>query len=241
MSTNNQNDSALNTAGKVNFTTNLCEDFMLNEAFKTLRSNLRFCGDDIKTIVVTSSIAGEGKTTVSTELAKSLADIEKKTLLIYGDMRKPCRMLKGKRVAGLAELLASDCELSQVIYNTQNAFLDIIFNGVLPTNPVELLNTSTLADSLEQLKEKYDYIIIDSPPIMPVIDAALISTHCDGAVMVIAAEKASVQEIKSAKEQLEKSDCKILGAILNRTRESVHSKYYTKRYGYYADNSSRNN
>lgn len=232
MQTNN-NDTAFSIAGKVNFNTNFTESFMLNEAFKTLRSNLLFCGEENQVIVVTSTMPGEGKTTVSTELARSLSQIERKTLLIYGDMRKPGRAIKNREAYGLSELLMGDATLSQVVYTTQDPNLNVIFSGQIPENPSELLTSRTFSESINILKEHYDYIIIDSPPLLPVIDAALISVHCDGAVMVIASEKATIQEITSAKEQLEKSNCKILGAILNQTHDSVHSKYYGKRYGSY--------
>lgn len=235
----NNNEAALNVAGKVNFNSHFTESFMLNEAFKTLRSNLIFSGEENKVIVVTSTVEGEGKTTVSTELAKSLAQIEHKTLLIYGDMRKPGRTVKNREISGLSEFLSGDAELSQVIFSTQDPNLNVIFSGKIPENPSELLSSKGFSESLKILREQYDYIIIDSPPLLPVIDAALISVHCDGAVMVIAAEKASINEISIAKEQLQKSNCKILGAILNQTRDSVHSKYYGKKYGSYPNYSGK--
>lgn len=233
MCTNNTNDSSISTVGKVSFNTHFTDSFALNEAFKALRSNLLFCGSDIKTVVVTSSIEGEGKSTISTELANSIAQINKKTLLIYGDMRKPGRMNKNRKVAGLSELLSGELDISQVIFSTQNPHLNVIFNGRLPDNPAELLTSDTFAKILEKLKTEYEYIIIDSPPLIPVIDAALISTLCDGAVLVIASERTTINEINMAKEQLEKSDCKILGAVLNQTQESVQTKHYGKKYSYY--------
>lgn len=232
MQTNN-NEPIQNSAGTVNFNTHFTENFLLDEAFKALRSNLLFCGSDIKTVVVTSSLENEGKTTISTELAKSLAKKESKTLLIYGDMRKPHRAMKNHNMKGLSELLRGEAELSQVIYNTQSPYFDVIFGGGVPENPTELLSNKKLKEALDYLREKYDHIIIDSPPLMPVIDAALISVHCDGAILVIASERATVAEISSAKEQLQRSGCKILGAILNQTHDSVQSKYYGKKYGYY--------
>ena len=221
------------TAGKVNLNTHFTDNFLSNEAFKTLRSNLLFCGDNIKTVLVTSSIAGEGKTTISTELAKSISQIDRKTLLIYGDMRKPTNFSREQKVAGLSELLSENLDVSKVIYNTQLENLDIIFSGALTENPSELLTSKNLKHSLDKLKEYYDYIIIDSPPLVPVIDAALISIHCDGAVLVIATEKTNLDEISIAKEQLKKSQCNILGAILNQSQKTVHSKYYEKTYSYY--------
>lgn len=229
----NNNKMLQNSAGTVNFNTHFTEFFLLDEAFKTLRSNLLFCGSDIKTIVVISSLENEGKTTISTELAKSLSKTESKTLLIYGDMRKPYRAVKIHQMKGLSELLSGQAELSQVIYNTQSPYFDVIFSGEIPENPTELLSGETFAESLGVLKEQYDHIIIDSPPLIPVIDASLISVHCDGAVLVIAAERATVQEISASKTQLQRSHCKVLGAILNQTHDSMQSKYYGKKYSSY--------
>lgn len=238
MCANNSND-ALKLPGKVSLTSHSSDSFILNESFKTLRSNLLFCGEEIKTIVVTSSVEGEGKSTVSTELAISLAQIKKKTLLIYSDMRKPNKICLKQNIAGLSQLLAEEIELSQVIYGTQNPFLNVIFSGKLPENPAELLTGETFGNILTKLKESYDYIIIDSPPLMPVIDAALISVHCDGAIFVIASEKTTLQEAAIAKERLLKSDCRILGAVLNQTQDSPQHKRYGKKYGYYAGSYSK--
>lgn len=229
---NTRNDILSKNTLKVNINITPSNNFVTNEAFKTLRSNLLFCGKNVKTIVVTSAVENEGKTTVSTELARGLAEISKKTLLIYGDMRKPAT-IKNRNVAGLAELLSGQAELAEVVYETQIPLLSVIFGGNIPPNPVELLSSEAFTDLLSQIKNEYDYIIIDSPPIVPVIDAAVISANCDGAILVIAAEKTTISEAKHAKEQLEKCNCRILGAVINQTKENMKSKYYNKKYYYY--------
>ena len=235
MSDNFNKNLPKTVAGKVSLNTHFTDNFLSNEAFKTLRSNLLFCGDDIKTVLMTSSVEGEGKTTISTELAKSIAQIERKVLLIYGDMRKPTHICREKNIYGLSELLSGKTDISQVVYATQFENLDIIFSGDIVDNPSELLTNKVFKTALDNLKENYDYILIDSPPLVPVIDAALISIHCDGAILVIAADKPDVNEINIAKEQLKKSRCKILGAILNQSQKSVHSRYYEKTYSYNND------
>lgn len=224
------------TAGKVNFNTSTANDYRTNEAFKTLRSNLLFCGPNIKTIVITSSNEDEGKSTVATELSRSLAELNKKTLLIDADMRKSVilrRNLKTQNMLGLSELLSEQAKLNQVIYNTQNPNFDVIFSGHFPPNPVELLNSEQFNNVLAELKKVYDYIIIDSPPLAPVIDAAVIASYCDGVILVISPGKVTFNQATAVKEQLTKSGCKILGAIINETeykRTGLSSKKYKNAY-----------
>lgn len=222
----------LKTAGKVNFNTVTASDYLTNEAYKTLRTNILFCGADIKTIVITSAHENEGKSTIATELSKSLAEINKRTLLIDADMRKSVmlrRSIKTHNILGLSELLSSQAELNQVIYNTQHHDFDVIFSGHFPPNPVELLGSTKFKHLLEEFKKAYDYIIIDSPPLGAVIDAAVIADFCDGAVLVISCGKVGYPEAIQVKEQLLKSGCKLLGAVLN-DAESNSSKYYKRYY-----------
>lgn len=231
-------------AGRVNFNTQAKNDYTTNEAFKTLRTNLLFCGSNIKTVLITSTNENEGKSTVSTELAKCLAEIEKKTLLIDADMRKSVilrRNLKTQNIMGLSELLTGQAELNQVLYNTQVPDFDVIFSGHFPPNPVELLNSALFAKLLEQFKKKYDYIIIDTPPLNPVIDAAVIGVNCDGAIIVVSPGKTKFQDALSIKAQLEKSNCKILGAVLNETDPKHKDKSRTYKNYYYTSETTTQN
>lgn len=234
-----ENLNSYASAGRVNFRpASLKNDFVTVEAFKTLRSNLLFSGSDIKTIVITSTFENEGKSTVSAELSKSLAEIGKKTIMLDADMRKSVtlrRNLKTQNVMGLSELLSGQATIEQVLYNTQLSEFDIIFSGHFPPNPVELLSSPKFAELLEQMKQRYDYIIIDTPPLAPVIDAAVISAHCDGAIMVVSPGKAKIKETLAAKEQLLKSGCKILGAVVNNTIHKHGDIISKKYYSYYGD------
>jgi len=248
MTTENFNEdifsSEMKTAGKVNFNTTAKNDYPTNEAFKTLRTNLLFCGTGIKTVLVTSSQENEGKSTISTELSKSLAEVNKKTLLIDADMRKSVILrhnLKSQNIMGLSELLSGQATINQVIYNTQDPYFDVIFSGHFPPNPVELLSSETFGKMLEEFKKIYDYVIIDSPPLGLVIDAAMISANCDGAVLVISPDRVKIQEALKVKEQILKSGCKILGAILNETdpKHRDRTRQYKKNY-YYASESNTN-
>ncbi len=234
---NLSNKLELQYAGKVNFNTFAKNDFVTNEAFKTLRSNILFCSKGVKTILITSVYENEGKSTIATELSKSLADINKKTLLIDADMRKSVILhhnIKSKNILGLSEYLSGQAYLNEVMYETQIPNFDVIFSGRFPPNPVELLTSNTFEDMLNAFSEIYDYIIIDTPPLAPVIDASVISAGCDGAVLVISNEKVRVSDAVSVKEQLEKSGCKILGAVLNEAdpKHKYKSIYRNKKYNY---------
>ena len=225
----------LKSAGKVNFNTTAQNGYLTNENYKTLRTNIFFCGSDIKTIVLTSSRENEGKSTVSSELAKSLAEAGKRTLFLDADMRKSVLMRHSaapRSFCGLSEYLSGQAELSNILYNTQIPNFDVIFSGRFPPNPVELLSSDRFILLVDELRDLYDYIIIDSPPLGTVIDAAAIASHCDGSIIVITPGKISYTECVDVKEQLTKSGCRILGAILNdiyAKRTKYYKKYYRQR------------
>lgn len=213
-------------------------NYSVREAFKSLRTNLLFCGDEYKTIVITSCVKNEGKSTISIELAKSLSLAEKKVLLIDADLRKSVYAstytINTHAVLGLSEFLSGQSDLDVVMYKTQYENLDLIFAGAIPPNPVELLSSKKFEALVKESREKYDYVIIDAAPLGAVIDAAAIASFCDGAIMVISANEIRCRLAQDVKEQLEKSDCKVLGAILNKIplkAGSYYNNYYKKYYG----------
>lgn len=215
-------------------------NYTIREAFKTLRTNFLFCGPDYKSILVTSCVKNEGKSTICIELAKSLALSNKKVLLIDADLRKSVFATKyttnTEEILGLSEYLSSQASYDDVLYSSQNKNLDIIFAGAVPPNPVELLGSSLFAQLIEESKEKYDYVLIDAAPLGAVIDAAVISAVCDGAIMVITANYIAQRFALDVKEQLERSGCKVLGAVLNRIpikSGSYYNRYYRRYYGKY--------
>lgn len=228
-------DQPVRSAGKVNFNTTAQSGYLTNENYKTLRTNIFFCGSDIKTIVLTSSRENEGKSTVSSELAKSLAEAGKHTLFLDADMRKSVLMRHSaapRSFCGLSEYLSGQAELSNILYNTQIPNFDVVFSGRFPPNPVELLGSDRFASLIDELKGLYDYVIIDSPPLGMVIDAAVIASHCDGAIIVITPSKIPYTECLDVKDQLTKSGCRVLGAILNDIygkRTKYYKKYYRQR------------
>ncbi len=222
--------------------------YFTREAYKSLRTNISFCGEDIKTICLTSCDQNEGKSTISLELAKSLAEINKKVLLVDADLRKSVMLSKitnESNLNGLSQLLAGHIDVSEVIFNTQVDNMDIIFAGQYPPNPSELLNSRRFSELIAFAKANYDYVIFDTPPLGLVIDAAVVAEKCDGAIIVIAKDTVKFSKAKSVKEQIEKSGCKIIGAILNEVNKQKRVKldaYYKRnKYSKYSkyDNFSR--
>ena len=167
---------------------NLIKDYRSNEAYKSLRTNIEFSGADKKVIVFTSCTPNEGKSTVSLSLAASLAEGEKKVLFIDADLRKSVLLGRHKVVGdlkGLSHFLSGQAELKDVITKTQDPNLSVIFAGVVPPNPAELLGNKKFAGLINGARKSYDYVIIDAPPLGSVIDAAIIAKNCDASVLVI--------------------------------------------------------
>ncbi len=212
-------------------------DFFTEEAFKVLRTNLQFCGQDIHVIGITSCNENEGKSTVSLRIAKSFADLDKKVLLIDADMRKS--VMAGRNTSaepknGLSEVLTGMCPISECLYPVVNSKMHILFSGQYPPNPVELLNGKYFAALIAECRKVYDYIIIDTPPLGQVIDAAVVAEKCDGMAMVIGNQKIHYRVAQEVVDQIEKSGCKMLGVIRN-NRKSPNRKYYYRKYYYKSD------
>ena len=214
-------------------------DYRSKEAFKMIRTNIEFTGGDLKVICITSCSPNEGKSSISFELAKSYAQLGKKVLLVDADLRKSVmRQLhkRGKVRLGLVNYLVEKCELDDAICTTDEKNLHMIFSGPVPPNPSELLSNKRYLQMIEKLREEYDMVIIDTPPLGNVIDAAVISKCCDGAVIVIAAGSISYRFARKVKEQLDVTGCRILGCVLNKvdlSASSYYGKYYGKYYGQY--------
>lgn len=226
----------METANKelINLHRSMKDDYGYNEAVKTLRTNIQFCGSNIKTIMLTSSMPDEGKSDISLALAQSLAQIGKKTLVLDADIRKSilvARYQLDHEVNGLSQYLSGQRTLEEVLYHTIIDNLDIIFSGPYSPNPAELLEESLFEKLLEAAKAHYDYIIVDTPPMANLIDGAIVARHCDGAVIVIESGAISYRLEQKVKGQIEKSGCRILGVVLNKVDLSG-DKYYG-RYGKY--------
>ena len=214
-------------------------DYLSNEAYKGLRTNILFCGSDIKVIAITSCTPNEGKTEISFRLAVSMAEAGKKVMFIDADLRKSVLVGRYKvetSLKGLSHYLSGQESLDSIICTTSAENMQVIFSGQVPPNPAELLGNSRYQSMIAEFREMYDYIIIDTPPLGRVIDAAVIAGQSDGAVLVIESNAISYKFAQKIVEQLEKSNCRILGAVLNKVEhkdKGIYGKYYGKYYGQY--------
>lgn len=212
------------------------------EAIKTVRTNLRFSSVNkkIKTILVTSSIAGEGKSFISANLATTFATSKEKVLLIDCDLRRGRQQeLFGNGYfssLGLSNLLIDDNwkrNLKKYIQSTEVSNLDIITVGSVPPNPTVLLESKKMEIVIEELRNKYDVIIFDAPPVGGLTDALILSRLADTVLIVAMAKKTTLELLENTKKALENVNAVIAGVILNRV-EMKTSKYY-KNYYYYQD------
>ena len=225
-------------------------DYFYQEAVKTLRTNLQFCGSSVKVIMFTSTMPSEGKSSTAFAAAVSMSSIHKKVLFIDADIRKSM-MVKTHEIsghnAGLSQYLSGQKTLEESVYSTNVENLDVVLAGPYSPNPAELLEDKTFDTLIQWARANYDYIIIDTPPMMNLIDAAIIAEEADGAVLVVESGNISYRIAQRVKDQLEKSGCRILGAVLNRAGTSSSGGYYKKYYGkyykkydkYYEDRSER--
>ncbi|GAA0077130.1 CpsD/CapB family tyrosine-protein kinase [Clostridium sp. CTA-5] len=207
---------------------------VVSEAYRTLRTNIQYSSFDkeIRTIVVTSSEAAEGKSTVSGNLALSFAQNEKKVIIVDCDLRKPAvhKNFKISNLIGLSEVLIGKASLEETI-QSRNENLDILPSGKLPPNPSEMLSSKAMSELLKRLKEKYDIVILDSAPLQAVTDAQILSTKVDGTILVIRAERTRIESVLEAKNLLTKVGANIIGTVLHAV-ENTKGKYYY----YYGNN-----
>lgn len=214
-------------------------DYRSNEAYKALRTNIQFCGDDLKVISLTSCTPNEGKSSISFNMAKSFVDNGKRVILVDADLRKSVmigRYKVGQINCGLTHYLSGQNELEDTIQHTDIPNMDIIFCGSYSPNPAELLNHVRFEAMIKKLREDYDYIIIDTPPLGSVIDAAIVAKSVDGVIIVIEAKSISYRFAQSVKEQLDKTSCRILGVVMNKVpmdKRKYYGKYYGKYYSKY--------
>lgn len=219
-------------------------DYRLEESYKNLRTNIQLCGSEHKIILFTSCSPNEGKSSVSFNLARSMAESGKKVMFVDADLRKSVllgRYRVSGSIKGLTHYLSGQCKLEEIIYATQIERLHMIFSGIVPPNPAELLDGELFRTVIAVFKNHYDYVIIDTPPLGNVIDAAIIAQVADAAVLVLGTGDISRKFAQITLEQLKKTNCKVLGAVLNKVdlRENgYYGKYYGKYYGEYYGNYS---
>lgn len=216
-------------------------DYSGAEAYKSLRTNLQFCGEDKKVIAITSCTPNEGKSSVTMNLAVSLAEAGKKVILIDADLRKSVLVGRTKvkeSIKGLTHYLSKQAALIEVICATNVKNMHIVYAGPVPPNSAELLGGKYFRELLSSLRKVYDYILVDTPPLGSVIDSAIIAEECDGSIMVIETGVISYRFAQDVKSQLEKSNCPILGVVINKvdmSKQGYYGKYYGKYYRKYGN------
>lgn len=205
----------------------------ISETYRTLRTNIQFTALDSeeKTLLVISAGMREGKSTTVANLAVAIAETEKRVLLLDCDMRRPTihKVFKVSNVKGISNYLIGQAPFEEVLHSSM-PFLDIITSGTIPPNPSELLGSKKMKQFLDQMKGKYEYILIDAPPVMAVADAQVLSTLCSGVILVVASGKAERELAKRSKELLESVGATIVGAVL--TCVDMNDRYH---YSYYQE------
>ena len=210
--------------------------YEVNEELKLLRTNVQFCGADKKMLLVISAVANEGKSTISVELVHSLAELGKSVLLLDCDLRKSNlrKKIQGNtsQLPGLSHYLSGQAEINDILCESEKPGVYCILAGRFPPNPAELLAGERMQALLTWARGRFDYVILDCPPLNLVSDLLVIAPRCDGAVLVVRAGMVPRFEDQNLIKQMERAGCPILGVVLNRAKTEFRGRYY-RRYGYY--------
>ncbi|HHV58977.1 MAG TPA: CpsD/CapB family tyrosine-protein kinase [Clostridiaceae bacterium] len=207
----------------------------VEESYRALRTNIQFCCVDkqIKTLAVTSCNPEEGKTTTAINLAIFNAKAGSNVLLVDCDLRKPAiaKRFGIRNPLGLTNFITGHATLDKVANETSIPNLSVISCGPIPPNPSELLTSKMFTSFLSNMEEFYDIIIIDTPPLGAIIDAAIISSKTDGVILVLSSGKVDFKSAKKVISQLEQANARILGTVLNKVNKKSYGNYYS--YYYY--------
>ena len=218
---------------KINLTAYNDPKSPISEAYRSIRTNLQFIGVDkeVKIVEITSSVPNEGKSTTIASLAIVIAQSGRKTLLVDCDFRNPTQhKLFGLRNKGFSNCIATGGDFHEFIQRIDLENLDILTSGPVAPNPSEILMSKRMKEFLDEVRTTYDYVLIDTPPVMPVTDAAVLSTRTDGIILVIECGGDKPELVQVAKERLEQAGANILGCILNKV--PVTENRYGSNHGY---------
>lgn len=203
------------------------------EAYRVIRTSIQFAqaGKELKTLAVTSCTPNEGKSMTIANLAVVLTQAGKSVLLLDCDMRNPTvhKNFGLSNKLGLSSCISMGTPLSAAVQATKVDNLYALTSGVIPPNPSELLGSEQMKNVLQRAKEQYDYVLIDTPPVMPVTDALIVGRFVDGMILVIASAEVKVEMARDVKNQLVNAGANILGVVLNKVRSEHHGYGY----GYY--------
>ncbi len=206
----------------------------ISEQYRTIRTNIQFSAVDstIRSLMVTSSGPGEGKSTTVANLAIVFAQQEKRVLLIDADMRKPTvhYTFQLHNNVGLTNVLTKQAELSKAINKTEQENLFVLTSGPIPPNPAELLGSKSMEEMIEAAYQQYDIILFDTPPVLAVTDAQILANKCDGTLLVVSSGNTEMEAATKSKELLLTAKGKLLGTVLNqkKVKDSQYYYYYGK-------------
>lgn len=209
------------------------KDVQTTEAIKILRTNLMFSGADVKAVTLTSVAASEGKSTISFQLAASLAQAGKRVLLLDADLKRSNlhnRLRCKGKAEGLSHYLSGMANINELIHETDLPGMYVMFAGAYVPNSAELLGSSGFGKLISGLKDVFDYVIVDSAPMGQVVDCTVIAPKLDGVLIVVDTTNNSYKMEQRIKGQLEKSGAKVLGVVLNRVDFKDKGGYYGKLY-----------
>jgi capsular exopolysaccharide synthesis family protein len=211
--------------------------YAAEEALNRLRVNVKFSGKEIKTIMIISSVPNEGKSHVAVYLWKMLAEAGFRTVLVDCDLRKSVMKKEmsfscNEEYQGLDYYLSGLAEYEDVVHHTNIENGDIVPTTNILQNPSSLLEDTRLGELFRGLENNYDYVIVDSPPLVSVSDGMLIAQHCDGAILIVRSGETPKSLIRQSINQLKQTDCHLLGTVLNGvvTEKRAYGRYY----GYYS-------
>ena len=203
------------------------------EAYRVIRTSVQFAqaGKELQTIALTSCTPNEGKSTTISNLAVVLTQAGKSVLLIDCDMRNPTvhKNFNLSNKVGLSSCISMGTAVADAVQETGIEGLDALTAGVIPPNPSELLGSERMQNILQRAKEEYDYVLIDTPPVLPVTDSLVLGRMVDGLILVIDSGEIKVEMAREVKNQLIHAGANILGVVLNKVRSEHHGYGY----GYY--------
>ncbi|WHX80910.1 CpsD/CapB family tyrosine-protein kinase [Priestia flexa] len=202
----------------------------ITEQYRTIRTNIQFSNvdSDIRSIMVTSSLPSEGKSTTTANLAVVFAQQGKKVLFVDADLRKPTIQytFQLENHVGLTNVLTRQATLRSAVQTSHIESLSILTSGPIPPNPAELLGSQTMEDLMNEMYENYDIIIFDTPPVLPVADANILANLCHGIVLVVKSGGVDRDSALKATEILKGAKGKLLGAVVNQKKQSEGNYYY---------------
>ena len=214
--------------------------YATEEALNRLRINFNFCGDRFKKILITSSVPGEGKSFISTNLWRMLGESGRNVVLVDADIRKSMMRTRyrmncsGGDLVGLSHYLAGSASLDDVVYATNLPGAYLLPTAHTVFNPSILLQNGRVEEMLDALAQRFDHVLVDTPPLTNVADGELIASYCDGALLVVHGGGTPRNLVSNSMKLLNRAGCELMGVVLNRVREDGNP-YYQKysKYGYY--------